>query len=198
MAKEILKTFTSPVVVDDNSLNITVNIGIALAPKDSRTADGLLKCADMATYKSKENGKNTYCFFSPTITEQINHRVNIERNLKNALKNKEFFLMYQPQINIKTNEVYGFEALIRWQSKELGLVPPYKFIGITEETGFIVSLGEWILKTACKFAHKLNEDLKASYKVSVNISVIQILQKDFCDRFLEILKEQNCPLHYCS
>lgn len=193
MAKEILKTFTSPVVVDDNSLNITVSIGIALAPKDSRTADGLLKCADMATYKSKENGKNTYCFFSPTITEQINHRVNIERNLKNALKNKEFFLMYQPQINIKTNEVYGFEALIRWQSKELGLVPPYKFIGITEETGFIVSLGEWILKTACKFAHKLNEDLKASYKVSVNISVIQILQKDFCDRFLEILKETELP-----
>lgn len=189
LAKEILKTFTTPVIVDDNSLNITVSIGIALAPMDSTTADGLLKCADTATYKSKENGKNTYCFFSQSMTDPINHRVNIERNLKNALKNNEFFLLYQPQVNIKTNEVYGFEALIRWQSKELGLVPPYKFIGITEETGFIVSLGEWILKTACDFTCKLNSKLNSNYKISVNISVIQILQKNFCDTVLEALEE---------
>jgi len=189
IAKDILNTFTTPVVVDDNSLNITVSIGIALAPKDSTTADGLLKCADIATYKSKENGKNTYCFFNPSITEPINHRVKIERNLKNALKNNEFFLLYQPQVNIKTNEIHGFEALIRWQSKELGLVPPNKFIGITEETGFIVSLGEWILKTACEFTYKLNKELNKDYKLSVNISVIQLLQKDFCDTVLEILKE---------
>ena len=131
----------------------------------------------MATYKSKENGKNTYCFFNPSITEPINHRVKIERNLKNALKNNEFFLLYQPQVNIKTNEIHGFEALIRWQSKELDLVPPNKFIGITEETGFIVSLGEWILKTACEFTYKLNKELNKDYKLSVNISVIQLLQR---------------------
>lgn len=189
LVKEILNTFTSPVIVDDNSLNITVSIGIALAPRDSTTADGLLKCADMATYKSKENGKNTYCFFNPSITESINHRVNIERNLKKGLKNDEFFLLYQPQVNIKSNEVCGFEALVRWQNKDLGLVPPSKFIGITEETGFIVSLGEWILRTACEHTYKLNKELNSSYKVSVNISVIQILQKNFCDTVLQILED---------
>lgn len=189
LAKEIINTFSNPIVIDDNSLNINVSIGIALAPQDSTTADGLLKCADMATYKSKENGKNTYCFFNQSITEHINHRVNIERNLKDALHSNEFFLLYQPQVNIKSNEICGFEALVRWQSKELGFVPPNKFIGITEETGFIVPLGEWILKTACEFTYMLNKKLNTSYKVSVNISVIQILQKNFCDMVLKILEE---------
>lgn len=186
--KNIISSFKTPVFIEDNTINITVSVGVSLFPQDGTTVDNLLKCADMAMYKSKENGKNRYSFFDQTMNEQVTSRVNIENQFKSALENKEFILHYQPQIDIRTNRIYGFEALVRWQNKELGLVPPFKFICIAEETGFIVPLGEWILRTACKFASDLSKDMNSSFKISINISVTQILQDNFCDMVMDTLK----------
>ncbi|WP_139902452.1 ABC transporter substrate binding protein [Clostridium thermarum] len=194
-ARNIINVFSSPLIIEENTINITVSIGISLFPQDGTTLDSLLKCADMAMYKSKEKGKNGYSFFNSTIKDAVITRVVIEKQLKNALEKKEFLLYYQPQIDIRTNEIYGFEALVRWKNEKLGLVPPLQFIGIAEETRFIVPLGEWILESACRFAADLNRRLNSQYRISINISVIQILQENFCQMIMDIIERYKLPNH---
>jgi EAL domain-containing protein (putative c-di-GMP-specific phosphodiesterase class I) len=143
----------------------------------------------MAMYKVKQKGKNGYCFFNTLIKEEIQARVNIERHLKKALDNDEFILHYQPQIDVETKNIIGFESLVRWLSPDMGLVPPLKFIHIAEETGFIVPLGEWILRTSCQFCKNINRERNTNYKISVNISVMQLLQDNFNDMVERALKD---------
>jgi diguanylate cyclase (GGDEF)-like protein/PAS domain S-box-containing protein len=194
-ALNIINSFRAPITIEENTINITVSIGISLFPQDGTTIDSLLKCADMAMYKSKEKGKNRFNFFNSTIKDAVNTRVNIEKQFKNALEKKEFILYYQPQIDIRTNEIYGFEALVRWQNEKLGLVPPLSFISIAEETGFIIPLGEWILESACSFAVELNRRMNSQYKISINISVIQILQDNFCQMIMNIIDKTKLTPH---
>jgi EAL domain-containing protein (putative c-di-GMP-specific phosphodiesterase class I) len=143
----------------------------------------------MAMYKVKERGKNGFCFYNSLINDEIQARVNIEKYFKKALDNNEFVLHYQPQVNVKTKKIEAFEALVRWKSPELGLVSPLKFIHIAEETGFIVPLGEWILKTSCEFLKQINTVKSSDYKISVNISVMQLLQENFSDMVERVLSE---------
>jgi EAL domain-containing protein (putative c-di-GMP-specific phosphodiesterase class I) len=143
----------------------------------------------MAMYKVKENGKKGYRFFHNLFKEEFLERIHIENYFKKALDEQEFQLFYQPQINVNADSIDGFEALIRWDSPELGYLPPLKFIPIAEENGFIITLGEWILRTSCIYIKMLNDRIQANYKISVNISVIQLLQDDFANIVKNILEK---------
>lgn len=188
-ANKIMNSFSEPFSIDCNSISASVSIGISLYPFDGKDVDSLLRYADMAMYKVKQRGKNGYCFFNTLIKDEIQARVNIEMHLKKALENNEFKLYYQPQVDVESKQIIGFEALIRWISPELGMVPPFKFIHIAEETGFIVPLGEWILRTSCEFCKTINSEKNANYKTSVNISVMQILQDNFTEMVEKALKD---------
>ena len=158
-------------------------------PEDGQDLDTLLRNADMAMYKVKEKGKKGYRFFDNLFKEEFLERIHIENYFKKALDEQEFQLFYQPQINVNADSIDGFEALIRWDSPELGYLPPLKFIPIAEENGFIITLGEWILRTSCIYIKMLNDRIQANYKISVNISVIQLLQDDFANIVKNILEK---------
>lgn len=158
-------------------------------PEDGQDLDTLLRNADMAMYKVKEKGKKGYRFFHNLFKEEFLERIHIENYFKKALDEQEFQLFYQPQINVNADSIDGFEALIRWDSPELGHLPPLKFIPIAEENGFIITLGEWILRTSCIYIKMLNDRIQANYKISVNISVIQLLQDDFANIVKNILEK---------
>lgn len=190
-AAKIINIFASNFDIKENRLSVTVSIGIAMFPENGLSVDKLLRNSDMAMYKVKNNGKNGYYFFNNQLKEELMERINIEKNFKNALENKEFEIYYQPQIQIGSDNIDGFEALIRWHSKELGMLSPVKFISVAEETGFITVLGAWILKTACNTVANLNQKLNQSFNVSVNISVIQLVQDDFVKVVKKVLKETN-------
>lgn len=188
-ASKVIDCFNQTLSIDGHVISASVSIGISLYPIDGKDVDTLLRFADMAMYKVKQKGKNGYCFFNTLIKEEIQARVNIERLLKKALDNDEFILHYQPQIDVETKNIIGFESLVRWLSPDMGLVPPLKFIHIAEETGFIVPLGEWILRTSCQFCKNINRERNTNYKISVNISVMQLLQDNFNDMVERALKD---------
>lgn len=188
-ASKVIDCFNQTLSIDGHVISASVSIGISLYPIDGKDVDTLLRFADMAMYKVKQKGKNGYCFFNTLIKEEIQARVNIERHLKKALDNDEFILHYQPQIDVETKNIIGFESLVRWLSPDMGLVPPLKFIHIAEETGFIVPLGEWILRTSCQFCKNINRERNTNYKISVNISVMQLLQDNFNDMVERALKD---------
>lgn len=195
-ADEILKIFYEPFFIEDNMINTTISVGISLYPHDGDSADILLKYADMAMYKVKGNGKNGYSFFDKSLSDEMHNRVNIEKYLKKALPNNEFIVYYQPQVNIEGNRVDGFEALIRWKSPELGMVSPLNFISLAEELGLILPIGEWILRSACSFIKELNGKRNTKYKISVNISVLQLLQDNFTEMVLNVLSEVGLEPSY--
>jgi diguanylate cyclase (GGDEF)-like protein/PAS domain S-box-containing protein len=188
-ASKVIDCFNQTLSIDGHVISASVSIGISLYPIDGKDVDTLLRFADMAMYKVKQKGKNGYCFFNTLIKEEIQARVNIERHLKKALDNDEFILHYQPQIDVETKNIIGFESLVRWLSPDMGLVPPLKFIHIAEETGFIVPLGEWILRTSYQFCKNINRERNTNYKISVNISVMQLLQDNFNDMVERALKD---------
>lgn len=194
-ALKIIELFSSPFKIQENALMLTVSIGISISPENGTNIDALLRNADMAMYKVKDNGKNGISFFNQHIKEELLERINIEKYFDKALKEDEFIIHYQPQIITNTHEIDGFEALIRWNSPELGMLSPLKFISIAEETGFIIPLGEWILRSSCKYIKKLNFSLNRNFKISVNISVIQLMQEDFISMVRDIITELEFPPH---
>ncbi|WP_099466910.1 ABC transporter substrate binding protein [Konateibacter massiliensis] len=179
LADKIVDSFSHPFNIVGNQLTIGGSIGIAVFPENGKNVDELLRNADMAMYQVKSNGKNSYSFFNTQLKEKIMERIAIENNLKSALKKGEFQLHYQPQINIITDTIDGFEALLRWNNEVMGMVSPLKFIPVAEETGFITVLGEWILQTACDTIVDMNRRVGKSFNISVNISVTQLVQDNF-------------------
>ena len=186
-ATQILQSFTEPFELENKRVHVTVSIGITIYPDHAVAAGDLLKNADIAMFKAKELGKNRYVIFDPGLQMVIDERMQLEKSLRDALRKEEFRLYYQPQVDPRTGKVGGFEALLRWVSPELGLVSPLKFIRITEETGMIVQLGAWVLEQACSFVKRLQLITGANYLVSVNVSIIQLMQDNFVQQVLEIL-----------
>lgn len=189
VAEEIIRCFKEPIDLINSVVNVTVSIGIALYPNNGENINELVKSADIALYRAKAAGKNRYVFFDEYMNEAVVERMLIENNLRNALENDEFSLLYQPQVNIKTNKIAGFEALIRWNNKELGFVSPLKFIKIAEDTRLIIPIGKWILMTACKFIKSFHDKGYKELTIAVNISVIQLLQDNFTDMVKEIIND---------
>jgi diguanylate cyclase (GGDEF)-like protein/PAS domain S-box-containing protein len=186
-AREILKSFNSPLKIGENTLSITVSIGIAVYPSNGSNIQELIRNADIALYKAKESGKNCYMLFSDDMHEKVMERMLIERHLRNAIENNELDVYYQPQVEAMTGVVTGFEALLRWKNDELGFVPPLKFIGVAEETRLINPIGKWVLKKACAFLKKVHDTERSYVSIAVNVSIIQLLQEDFVDYVREVL-----------
>lgn len=187
-AEKILKCFKKPIDVESSILHTTVSIGIALYPQNGANIDELLKCADIAMYKSKESGKNKFMFYNDTMNEKVTERMIVEKYLHTALDNNEFIIYYQPQLDIDTMKISGFEALIRWKNPKLGFVSPIKFIKFAEDTHLIIPIGAWILKNACIFIKSLHNQGYSHLTIAVNISMLQLLQENFIDTVMQIIE----------
>ena len=186
-AKSFLKLFDQPWKVDGKQIYATVSIGIALYPKDGMDTDTILKNADAAMYKAKEFGKNRFELFNQDIYLKLKRKTHIERILRNAIENDELVINYQPQYDAQNNHIFGFEALIRLNSKELGFISPLEFIPIAEEYGHITKIGQWVIKESCKQALRWIEKGYKFKRVSVNISSVDLQQPNFHENVEEII-----------
>jgi diguanylate cyclase (GGDEF)-like protein len=169
LADKLVNALSAPYELDGNQIVVSTSIGIALAPSDGTSPDQLLKNADMAMYRAKADGRGTHRFFEPEMDARLQARRALELDLRRAIVQGEFELQYQPLVNIKTGSVTGFEALVRWQHSERGIVAPGEFVALAEETGLIGALGEWVLRTACEEAATWPDHIK----VAVNLSPVQ-------------------------
>ena len=169
----IVKHFSEPFYLEGHEINVTASMGFAFYPKDGEDSNKLMCHADAAMYRSKHDGKNTFCFYSPEMTDRVKTRMNIELRLRYALQKNEFMLQYQPIVNSATGRIVKAEALLRWNSPELGPVQPDKFIPIAEDTGQIVSIGEWVIKSACRQVKAWRDAGLRHICVTVNVSARQ-------------------------
>ncbi len=188
-AGEIIRKIEEPLSIGGNTLHISASMGIVSYPEHGEGFDELLKNADSAMYRAKVNGSGTYTFFSEEIGSAVTERTKMQNSLREALAKNEFQLYYQPQTSAGGDTLYGFEALLRWNSAERAVVAPGAFIHEAEKSRLIIPLGQWVLATACEFIHRLNGVFGTRYFVSVNVSVIQLLQEDFVDVVLAVLRD---------
>jgi diguanylate cyclase (GGDEF)-like protein len=170
VAGQILSTLKDPLHIEGHEIYTSASIGIAFFPDDGETADDLMKHADIAMYQAKEHGRNNYQFFSAEMNLRAYNRQVVENHLRKALQRQEFFLVYQPQLDIATGEVTCVEALVRWDHPERGVVPPLQFISLAEETGLIIPIGEWVLRTACAQNKTWQDQGLPPVRMAVNIS----------------------------
>jgi diguanylate cyclase (GGDEF)-like protein len=195
-ARKILAEFSVDFYISDNTLRVSVSIGIALFPDHGTTLEQLLKSADIAMYRVKESGKTNYMIYNDKLNELFTERANIDKYMPQALDNHEFELYYQPQYDLKHKKITGFEALLRWHSPQLGEVSPLKFISVAEDNRFIVTLGTWVLQNACEFIGRIHDIGYHELTISVNVSIIQMLQDDFCDIVAQTLKNTGLDSEY--
>lgn len=188
---KIMEQFIEPFQLKNKTISLTVSIGISIYPKDGLTVEELLKNADTAMYKSKEIGKNTYQFFTESMRSELLRKTELDRMLRKAMENEEFTLHYQPQYSVDTGKLRGLEALLRWNSSELGPVSPSEFISIAEESGLIIPIGTWVLKTACIMCKKIITEYNAPIVMSVNISAVQIKHPSFYDTVMNCVNSSG-------
>lgn len=185
------KKLQEPFYIDGNELPISMSIGVALYPDDGMDFDTLLKKADMAMYRAKDAGRNTYRFFDEQMNVEAMDQLLIRSGLRRALERGEFELHYEPQISLATGKIVGAEALIRWRHPEQGLVHPAKFIHIAEESGLIVPIGEWVLKEACRQGVEWAEQGLEGLTIAVNLSVMQFRRGDLEKTVIQALDESG-------
>jgi diguanylate cyclase (GGDEF)-like protein/PAS domain S-box-containing protein len=193
LAQKILDKLVSPIVVNDNKLHVTASIGISLFPEDGEDSSTLLRHADLAMYRAKDDGRNSYEFYSSEMTAHAFERLNLENSLRQALEQQQYVIFYQPQINVLTGSVVGVEALLRWRHPELGLVTPDSFIPVLEETGLIVPVGGWVLHTACEQLARWRQQGFTSLKLSVNLSNRQFCSADLGTVIKSVLAKNKIP-----
>jgi diguanylate cyclase (GGDEF)-like protein len=174
LARELISTTATPFMIEGQEIHASICIGLAIAPQHGTTAEQLMKCADLALYRAKDQGRNSWRFFDPEMDVQAQRRRALEVDLHRALCAGEFHLDYQPLISLATNDVVGMEALVRWTHPVRGTVYPAEFIPIAEETGLIVPLGEWVLRQACADARQW----PATVRLSVNLSPVQFRNRN--------------------
>ncbi|MDD5330711.1 MAG: EAL domain-containing protein [Sulfuricella sp.] len=189
VTRKILKTFADPFAIGGHELYITCSIGIALYPKDGQDTPTLLKNADAALYRAKEQGRNNSQFYTAEMNVKALERLVLENNLRHALERGEFMVYYQPQVDLRTGQINGMEALVRWRHPELGMVPPAKFIPVAEESGLILPLGEWVLRTACAQNKAWQDAGLRPVCVAVNLSARQFKHQDLVALVAGILQE---------
>ncbi len=191
----ILNYCKTPFELREKQAYITASIGICTFPEHSSNVSELLRYVELAMYQSKLNGKNSYTFFQKSMNDSHSREILIEQELKNAIKNHELFLVYQPQINAVKNKIVGLEALLRWKNKKLGWVPPSEFIPIAEKSTMLIEIGDWVLGKVCK---KIYQWKIKGYKfntISVNVSPIQIKADDFIEKIIKVHEENKIPLN---
>ena len=196
IARKILVAMEPAIKLSGYEVFVTPSIGITIYPLDDTSVNNLLKNADTAMYRAKERGRNGFQFYTAGMNTRTIERLELEAGLRRALKNEEFVLYYQPKIAIDNRQIIGAEALIRWQYKKLGLIPPLKFIPIAEETGLIVPIGEWVIRTACKQVASWQEAGFTDLRMAVNISARQFTDSDIVKVILDAVIQTNIkPQH---
>ncbi len=196
IAQKILATLKTPFQLKEHELQITTSIGVALAPYDGEDAETLLKNADTAMYSAKQEGKNNFQLYASSMnTEALEHLV-LANSLYKALNRDEFVLHYQPQVDVKTGQIIGMEALIRWQHPDLGLLPPNQFVPLAEQTGLIDSIGEWVLETACAQNRAWQLAGLPPVRIAVNLSARQFQQRDFVKTIVGVLAQTGLDPRY--
>jgi diguanylate cyclase (GGDEF)-like protein len=195
-AERLMDAIIGEYSIQGHALNITCSLGISIFPEHGTNGETLIKNADIAMYSAKANGRNNFRFFTENMNAQAVERLTLESSLRSALAREQLFLMYQPQMDIATGRITGLEALLRWQHPELGLVPPDRFIRIAENSGLIVSIGKWVLRTACLQARAWQDEGLSAVTVAVNVSAIQFRQDGFCELIRSTLRETGlAPQH---
>lgn len=179
VAQKLMDALEPAIALPDQGLHITPSIGISMYPDDGETAQELLSNADRAMYRAKLQGKNNYQFFSPEMNTQTLERLELENQLRRVLERNELRLLYQPQVDLKSGRMIGYEALLRWNHPVMGQVSPSLFIPLAEESGMIVPIGAWVLEQACRQAKAWQERGYPAFKVSVNVSALQFNRADF-------------------
>ena len=193
VASKILETISSPIVVEHHELFITTSIGIALFPEDGEDAESLLKSADRAMYRAKEMGRNNYQFATQAGEDISAERLSLERSMRYASRRDEFIVHYQPMIEIASSRVVGAEALIRWKHPVRGLMQPGEFIPIAEQSGLILPMGEWVLRSACDQMKRWHRAGNEHLHIAVNLSARQFQQPDLADVVGRVLDETGLP-----
>lgn len=182
IADRIVDLFKEPFQITDREIFISTSIGIAFYPDDGEDVETLLKNADIAMYKAKDVGKNTYRYYASDMNRKAKERINIENKMRYAIKNNDFKLYYQPQYKIDNGQLIGMEALIRWEDAELGFVSPTQLIQLAEETGMIIDIGEWAIHSACRQGRKWHDQGFDNLNLSVNLSVRQFFDLSLVDK----------------
>ena len=196
LLERILHSISQPYFVDGHELNVTCSMGFSVYPENGQDVETLLKNADNAMYQAKENGRNTFQFFNTSMQTQVRKRLEMENDLRHAVTNNEFILEYQPKLDIKENKLVGVEALVRWQRPNYGLVPPNEFIPIAEETGLIIPIGQWVLRTACMQNKAWQDAGLTPVTISVNLSSRQCKEKDLFKSIKKTLDETGLAPEY--
>jgi diguanylate cyclase (GGDEF)-like protein/PAS domain S-box-containing protein len=185
--QQIMDAVAQPLVLEQHEFFLTCSIGVAVYPNDGLTAEILTKHADIAMYRAKETGRNTFQFYTPSMNERTLDRLSIEADLRHALERQEFSLHYQPQINAMSGQIVGMEALIRWNHPLHGMIPPARFIGLAEEMGLIVPIGAWVISQACIQTKAWQQAGLGDLRVAVNLSARQFTQKNLVQAIADVL-----------
>jgi predicted signal transduction protein with EAL and GGDEF domain len=184
----MLEALNQPYHIGEHEVETTPSIGISLYPVDGEDATLLMKNADTAMYRVKENGKNHYRFYTGEMTESSAKKLILEKELLKALRNHELDIYYQPQVELQQQKITGVEAFVRWHHPTLGLVPASEFIPMAEETGLILPIGEWVLRQACKQVKEWQE-AGDPLRIGINLSAKQFYQDNLVDIVADVLKE---------
>ena len=196
IAEKLHDAFLESHLIGGQEFHVTLSIGISVYPDDGSDLDEIIQSADTAMYHAKDSGRNNYQFFRADMNTRAVRRLLIESSMRRALKQGEFLLHYQPQINLVSGEITGSEALIRWLDPEIGLIPPGQFVPVAEECGLIVPIGRWVLREACGQVKAWLDSGLYAVPVSVNISAVEFRHKNFLENVALILKETGLPPAY--
>ena len=196
IANKILNTLAQPININKNTMYISSSIGISIYPDDGKSYENLLKFADSAMYKAKAEGRNNYQYYSSKMTELAFERVVMETSIRVALKEEQFIVYYQPQVDGTTDKLIGMEALVRWEHPIMGIIPPAKFIPLAEATGLIIELDQFVMKTAMtQFSQWYKQGFNPGV-LALNLAVKQLEKAEFIDIFTELLKKTDCKAEW--
>lgn len=189
VAKKVLDAFVNPFTLGQDEVHVSTSIGIAIYPEDGEDPETLLASADSTMYRVKEKGGNAYEFSSHIRVHRSLGRMSLEESLRNAIQREEFMVYYQPQVNLRTRELSGMEALVRWRHPDGFVVEPGVFIALAEYTGLIIPIGEWVLREACRQAREWHAEGYGNLRIGVNLSARQFHQRDFTGMVQRVLEE---------
>ena len=193
LANKITNILKQPFIVEGHELYVSASIGIALYPQDGTSIDTLIKHADVAMYHVKGQGKNGYQFYSNEMNVPYLEKLSLDTGIHRALDNNEFSLVYQPQVNLRTGEIVGVEALLRWEHPEHGAISPSEFIPFAEESGLIIDIGYWVVKTACAELSRWRTAGLPEIRMSINISACQLMEDNIVRNIINIMKDYDVP-----
>ncbi|MEH6627241.1 MAG: EAL domain-containing protein [Motiliproteus sp.] len=195
LAQRITESLKQPIIVDGHELHISTSMGCSTYPQDGNSRNTLLKNADTAMYRAKQSGRNVFHHYCAKMNDKSMRRLNMETRLRAALSKNEFFIHYQPKVDLHSNKIAGVEALLRWQDEELGTVPPTEFIKLAEDLGLINDIGRWVLQQACQQCRRWIDSGAAPLQISVNVSAQQFLRGTLIQEVSEALTESRLPAH---